>query len=118
MEKLKGAGNYNVRLTWRQPDRTPDPLGQVIKRNGNYVDVGFLWGEIEATTSEDGDGFGGDLTGQRCTINIRQFPPLVVKDRLLDVRFNELWEIESMSRGDYEWNLTCKRDDSGRFNPS
>lgn len=104
------AGRYAHRFEWLQHS-FPDGDGfgdksRVRNRRGEYESQGYLWGSLEDVISAAEEQGGSTRNIRRAVVRLRNAPGVVAPDRLRDVQFDEVWEVESTHRTTTE--LICE----------
>lgn len=99
------AGIYNMRLLWRSYTETlDDNSGELVI---THTDNGYLWCSVVENNGRELTEAGAKITGADCEIRCRNYPPIDVKDLLVDEYYEQTYRINSIYQGDNEMILDC-----------
>lgn len=104
---MNKTGSYNNRCTWLQRSTSTSSIGQ---QEETFSSNGYLWCAIDNVSGRKQTDYGAQRTGNYSTIRIRNYPAITAVDRLQD-NLDNIWVIESITKGDNETICDCYKFD-------
>lgn len=90
---MADSGNYDRQFTWLRRSTSQDDTGEDVE---SWASNGTLWGSLKEMSASKQLAYGMQDSQATMEIRFRQFPTVDAKDRLQDLRFDQLLVIDGV----------------------